>query len=225
MDLDAPLYLDNHLLVFRKPAGLLIQGDHTGDESLYDLASQYLKVTFNKPGNVFVGIVHRLDRPVSGVVVLARTSKAASRLSDQFRQKRVKKTYWALVEGNPPAKGKLTDWIRRDGVHSKIATPSTGKKAELSFRLLRRFGDSALLEIDLDTGRHHQIRVQLSHIGFPIIGDFRYGSRRKFPNMAVALHAREVKIKHPVRDEEMTFTAPLEEIWPEEIRTAEVKLT
>lgn len=219
-----PIYTDNHLLVVHKPAGMLIQGDKTGDVSLYDRACQYLKTTCHKPGNVFLGIVHRLDRPVSGIVVFARTSKAASRLSDQFRRKVVTKKYWALVEGIPPKQGKLVNWIRRNGVNSVISTESAGKKAVLSYRLLKQFEQIAMLEVDLDTGRHHQIRVQLANIGFPIIGDFRYGSRTKFPQQAVALHAHSVSFKHPVRDEQLFFTAPLNPTWPEMVRTVEASL-
>jgi len=221
LTLPEPIYLDNHLLVVSKPAGLLVQKDNTGDPSLYDLAAAYLKSSFQKPGNVFLGIVHRLDRPVSGVMVLARTSKAASRLSDEFRRKQVEKRYWALVEGTPPSEGRLVDWIQRKDVTSFVSDPSSGQKAELSFRVIRQFDTTALLEIKLDTGRHHQIRVQLAHIGFPIIGDFRYGSRISFPRKAIALHARSIKIKHPVRNETVCFSAPLDHLWPGEVRVIE----
>lgn len=218
MTIDPPLYIDNHLLVLFKPAGLLIQGDRTGDPSLHELARQYLKQSFHKPGNVFLGLVHRLDRPVSGVVVFARTSKAAGRLSTQFRQKQVKKTYWALVEGNPPDEAILSDRIRRNGVTSVIDATAAGKAARLSYRLLKQFQACALLEIDLDTGRHHQIRLQLSNFGFPILGDFRYGSNKPFPKRAVALHARSLALKHPVRNEYLTFSAPLEPHWPQPVK-------
>ena len=206
------------MLVLHKPAGLLVQKDSTGDASLFDLARDYLKITFNKPGNVYIGLVHRIDRPASGVVVFARTSKAAGRLSDQFRRKAVKKKYWALVEGQPDDQGRLVNWIRRDGVHSLIATESTGKKSVLSYRVIAYFDGRSLLEVDLETGRHHQIRVQLAHIGFPIIGDFRYGSKRPFPNRAIALHACSVTIKHPVKTDMLTFTAPVDDTWPADVR-------
>ena len=219
-----PLYLDNHLLVVCKPAGMLIQKDITGDLSLYDAGRKFLKKTFNKPGNVYLGMVHRLDRPVSGVVVFARTSKAASRLSDQLRRKTVKKTYWALVKGKTPERDRLTDWILRDGVHSRISTTAEGKKAELSYHRGLYKNDVSLLELELETGRHHQIRVQLSHKGFPIIGDFRYGSKIKFPQKALALHARSITISHPVREERMTFTAPLEATWPENIKKLQAEM-
>ncbi len=213
-----PLYIDNHLFVVCKPAGMLIQKDITGDLSLYDEVRNYLKITFNKPGNVYLGLVHRLDRPVSGVVVFARTSKAASRLSDQFRRKTVKKTYWALVNGKTPKEERLTNWILRNGVHSSISTEAEGKMAELSYHRIHYQNDVSLLELALETGRHHQIRVQLSHKGFPIIGDFRYGSRIKFPRKALALHAHSITISHPVRTERITFSAPLQTFWPEDIK-------
>ncbi|MBU2645479.1 RluA family pseudouridine synthase [bacterium] len=213
-----PLYLDNHLLVVCKPAGILIQSDITGDLSLLEAARHYLKETFDKPGNVFLGMVHRLDRPVSGVVVFAKTSKAASRLSDQFRKKTVEKKYWALVEGKPPKSGVLSNRIVREGVNSRITNETIGKEADLSFRRILYSNNTSLIEIVLGTGRHHQIRVQLAHIGFPIIGDFRYGSKVKFPNRALALHARSVTINHPVRGKRMIFVAPLDTIWPEEVK-------
>lgn len=222
MGIIEPLYFDNHLLVVCKPAGILIQKDNTGDKSLYDVARSYLKKTLNKPGNVYLGLVHRLDRPVSGVVVFARTSKAASRLSDQFRRKTVTKTYWALVKGKTPKKGSLTNWILRDGVNSRISTKASGKRAALSYRRILYQNDTSFLVIELETGRHHQIRVQLSHIGFPIIGDFRYGSKIKFPDKALALHARSIVISHPISEERLTFVAPLETSWPESIKKIQV---
>ena len=208
------LHIDNHLLVVNKPAGTLVQGDKTGDLSLLETARDYLKKEFNKPGNVYLGLVHRLDRPVSGVVVLARTSKAASRLSQQIREKAWKKTYWALVEGNPPHKQKLVDDIKREGVTSRIVKKGTGQSAVLEYQRLGYFEEQVLLEIDLSTGRHHQIRVQLANTGFPIIGDFRYGSKRKFPNRNIALHARSIRLKHPVRDEVIQLTADPPVYWP-----------
>ena len=208
------IYIDNHLLVVNKSAGMLVQGDITGDLSLLEAARDYLKKEFNKPGNVYLGLVHRLDRPVSGVIVLARTSKAAGRLSQQIRDKLVKKTYWALVEGNPPQRQKLVNDIERTGTTSRIVKTGTGKSAVLEYQRLGAVQDLSLLEIDLSTGRHHQIRLQLSNIGFPIIGDFRYGSKRKFPNRSIGLHARAVSLKHPVKDEVMVFEATPPHYWP-----------
>jgi RluA family pseudouridine synthase len=213
------LYSDNHLLVIRKPAGMLVQGDRTGDTSLLDYAREYIKDKFNKPGNVYLGLVHRLDRPTSGVVVFALTSKAAKRLSEQFRVGSVQKIYWALVEGKTPTNGTLVDRIHRHGPTSHIVRGDGGQRAELSFRRLRYHKGVSWVEIELATGRHHQIRVQFSHRGHPVIGDFRYGSKVKFGKKALALHARSLTISHPTRKEEMTFLAELESFWPRQFRT------
>ena len=213
------LHTDNHLLVVRKPAGMLVQGDRTGDTSLLDYAREYIKDKFDKPGNVYIGLVHRLDRPTSGVVVLALTSKAAKRLSEQFRVGDVRKIYWALVEGKTPSNGTLVDQIRRHGITSHIARGDGGQRAELSFRRLQYHKGVSWVEIELATGRHHQIRVQFSHRGHPVIGDFRYGSKIKFGQKALALHARSLTISHPTRKEEMTFLAELEPFWPRQFRT------
>ena len=213
------LYTDNHLLVVRKPAGLLVQGDRTGDTSLLDCAREYIKDQFNKPGNVYLGLVHRLDRPTSGVVVFALTSKAAKRLSDQFRERNVRKIYWALVQGETPTEGTLVDRIRRHGPKSHLSKGTDGQHAELSFRRLRYRKGVSWVEIELATGRHHQIRVQFAHRGHPVIGDFRYGSKIKFGQRALALHARSLTISHPTRKEEMTFVAGLEPFWPIQFRT------
>lgn len=207
------LYLDNHLLVVRKPAGLLIQGDHTADENLLDMGKAYLKDAFDKPGNVFLGLVHRLDRPVSGVVVFARTSTAARRLSDQFRRRTVEKYYIALVEGKVVKTGRLVHHIARRQTKSRIVSHA-GQRAELSFeRLAYRRGISCI-RVNLATGRHHQIRVQFAHIGHPILGDFKYGSRKPFPNRAIALHAQAISVTHPTKKARMTFEAEPESFWP-----------
>ena len=201
------IFIDNHLLVLNKPAGILIQGDKTGDPTLLDEARLYLKERFNKPGNVYLGLVHRLDRPVSGVVVFARTSKAAARLSEQFRTKSPKKIYLALAEGEVPTEGEWTDRIVRKGVTSSIGKDAEGQRAELKFRRLDYDGKKSLVEIELATGRHHQIRVQFASRGHPIIGDVRYGSKIKFGDRALALHARSLTIIHPTLKKEMTFTS------------------
>ncbi len=207
------LYLDNHLLVARKPAGMLIQGNHTADENLLDRGKAFLKVKFNKPGNVFLGLVHRLDRPVSGVVVFARTSTAARRLSDQFRKRTVEKCYVALVEGKVAKTGRLVHDIARRQTKSRIVTRG-GQRAELSFeRVAYRRGISHI-RVNLATGRHHQIRVQFAHIGHPVWGDFKYGSRAPFPNRAIALHALSLTVAHPTQKERMTFEAAPEAFWP-----------
>ena len=208
------LYLDNHLLVVRKPAGMLVQGNHTRDENLLDIGKAYLKVKFNKPGNVFLGLVHRLDRPVSGVVVFARTSTSARRLSQQFRERTVEKHYIALVHGKTPEKGHLENHIARRQTKSRIVNAPHGQRAELTYeRLAYRNGVSSL-RVDLATGRHHQIRVQFADIGHPVLGDFKYGSRKPFPNRAIALHAQSLTIIHPTKKERMTFETRPETFWP-----------
>ncbi len=208
------LYLDNHLLVVRKPAGMLVQGNHTGDENLLDIGKAYLKVKFNKPGNVFLGLVHRLDRPVSGVVVFARTSTSARRLSQQFRERTVKKRYVALVHGKVPKNGRLVNYIARRQTKSRIVNAPHGQRAELSYeRLAYRNGVSSV-RVNLATGRHHQIRVQFADMGHPVLGDFKYGSRKPFPNRAIALYAQALTITHPTKKEPMTFETKPETFWP-----------
>jgi 23S rRNA pseudouridine1911/1915/1917 synthase len=212
-DLDL-VFLDNHLLVVNKPAGLLIQGDKTGDTTLFQIAKHYLKKAFNKPGNVYLGLVHRLDKPVSGLVVFARTSKAAARLSEQLREKTMKKTYRALVKGKTPDSGILEDYIIRNGSTSQIADRKVGKQAILTYRRLVFQNGISLLEIDLQTGRHHQIRVQLANLGFPILGDFKYGSKESFPINSIALHACSLRLHHPVKLDERIFIAAPAIRWP-----------
>lgn len=207
------IYCDNHLLVINKAPGLLVQGDRSGDTSLLDLARDYIKKRYHKPGNVYLGLVHRLDRPVSGVLVLARTSKAASRLSEQFRNRSVRKVYHALVEGDVPQEGTWSDRISRNGVTSRISKNEKCLSANLKFCRLNYNNGISLVEIDLGTGRHHQIRVQCASRGFPILGDFRYGSKIKFGDKALALHARSITICHPVRKEDMMFTADYPSCW------------
>jgi RluA family pseudouridine synthase len=210
--------MDNHLLVVRKPSGTLVQGDCTGDISLFEQARAYIKEKYNKPGNVYLGLVHRLDRPTSGAVVFALTSKAASRLSEQFRTRQVRKIYWALVEGKAPPEGKLVDCIARRGARSHITKDEEGQYAELHFRRRRYNRGVSWVEIELATGRRHQIRVQFGNRGMPVVGDFRYGSKTKFGQRALALHARSLTIIHPTRREEMTFTTEPEAFWPGDFR-------
>lgn len=212
------LYLDNHLLVVRKPAGLLVQGDRSGDPTLLEAAREHVRRVYAKPGNVFMGLVHRLDRPVSGVVVFARTSKAAARLSEQFRTRTPRKRYWALVKGAMPEAGELVDRLERKGQTSAIATGDAGQEARLSYRRLGMRGGVSWLEIDLHTGRHHQIRLQLAHHGHPILGDYRYGDGTGFPDRAVALHAVSLEIDHPTRRVPLRFWAEPEPRWPAHFR-------
>jgi len=176
------LYEDNHLIAVFKPAGILVQGDETGDECLMDEVKAYLKEKYNKPGQVFLGLLHRLDRPVSGVVLFAKTSKGATRLSEQIRNHSVKKTYKCLVEGKPKKeKGTLINWLRKDEQKNKTTVFDVARGdafyAELDYRVLKTNGKNSLLEINLKTGRPHQIRSQLAHIGHPILGDLKYGAK------------------------------------------------
>lgn len=211
------LYEDNHLLVVDKPPGIATQGASGQTDSLLVRARHYLKQKYRKPGNVYLGVVSRLDAPVSGVVVLARTSKAARRLNEQFRSRVVSKRYWALVEGEPlPATGECVDWLWHDEHRRRMAivgrdTPSA-QEARLAYRRLRTFSGISLIEVELHTGRKHQIRVQLSHRGWPIVGDRRYGSRRVF-SAGIALHARNLALIHPTRGESMEFVAPVPAFW------------
>jgi 23S rRNA pseudouridine1911/1915/1917 synthase len=210
------LYCDNHLLAVRKPAGVLVQPDKTGDVSLLDLAKEYVKARFDKKGNVFVGCVHRLDRPVSGVVVFARTSKAAARLSEQFRGKQVEKIYWAIVEGKCPLKGVLEDQLLRSGQRSRVVEGAGGKEASLGYRRIALLPQNrSAVEISLHSGRHHQIRVQFASLGHPVVGDLRYGSTQTFPNRAIALHAHALSIEHPTTKEKLTFRCGIDRSWPD----------
>ena len=210
------LYEDNHLLVINKPAGLATQGAAAGEDSLVSRAKEYLKQTYNKPGNVYVGVVSRLDAAVTGVVILARTSKAAARLSEQFREAEVAKTYWAVVEGKVPQdSGVLVDWLAKDERQRKmiVVGNSQGQEARLRFRRLAVLSvRQTLVEVGLETGRKHQIRVQFAHQGCPIVGDAKYGGTQVF-SPGIALHARRLAIVHPTLQTRQEFAAPLPESW------------
>ena len=210
------LYEDNHLLVVVKPAGLITQGADAGEESLVTQAKAYLKAKYQKPGNVYVGVVSRLDAPVSGVVVLARTSKAAERLTETFREREAAKHYWALVSGHPPARGELRDWLIKDERLQRVVVASEktpgAKEAVLRFRTLGKIPGGAWLEVELVTGRKHQIRVQLAARGWPILGDAKYGSRAKF-DAGIALHARRLELAHPVQKTPLVFEAEPPRSW------------
>jgi 23S rRNA pseudouridine1911/1915/1917 synthase len=214
---------DNHCLALNKPAGLLSQGDSTGDPSVLDLARDYLKTTYAKPGNVFVGLVHRLDRPTSGVVLVARTSKGASRLSEQFRDGLIEKTYLAIAEGSwTDESGEWEDWLIKDESTNVVTTasPNTARaqRASVAYRVLERHRGTIVIELRPTTGRGHQLRVQLASRGLPIVGDRKYGAASKLLTLKgqprIALHARSLQFKHPTRPEHLTVEAPLPEDWP-----------
>ncbi|MCX7421120.1 MAG: RluA family pseudouridine synthase [Planctomycetia bacterium] len=212
------LFEDNHCLALLKPAGVLTMGDATGDVSAVDLAREYLREKYDKPGKVFVGVVHRLDRPVSGVLLFARTSKAASRLSEQFRKHSICKIYHAVVEGRPPQRqGELVDWLAKSEASNisrvvKQDAENGSQEARLAYRCLKAAAGISLLEIDLQTGRSHQIRVQLSSRGMPICGDAKYGSQTRLDGW-LALHAASLTFEHPTRHEPITVTAPHPNNW------------
>ena len=208
------VYEDNHIIVVNKTASEIVQGDKTGDTPLSEMVKEYLKVKYNKPGNVFVGVTHRLDRPVSGVVVFAKTSKALARLNDMFRLGEVKKTYWAIVKDHPKElEGELMHWMVRNEKQNKSYAYDkerpNSKKAILRYKLIGHSQNYHLLEVDLQTGRHHQIRCQLAKMGCPIKGDLKYGSPRSNPDGSICLHARRVTFVHPVSKEVIDVTAPL----------------
>lgn len=211
------LYEDNHLLVVNKPAQLATMGVMEGTASVVTEAKRYLKTKYQKPGNVYLGVVSRLDTMVSGVLVLARTSKAAARLSEQFRESRAEKTYWAAVENAPPSPEEtLTHWLIKDEKLRRMTVAKThvagAQKARLSYTTVRKTAKATLLEVRLETGRKHQIRLQLATIGSPILGDRKYGSRQPFPH-GIALHSRRLVIEHPTTRKKMTFEAPLPASW------------
>lgn len=208
------LYEDNHLIVVNKRVGDIVQGDKTGDTPLSEVIKAYIAEKYHKPGEVFLGVVHRLDRPTTGVVVFARTSKALTRLNKMFSERETQKTYWAVVKNPPPDKqGTLTHFLKRNPQQNKSyayekEVPDS-KKAVLDFRVISTSDTYYLLEIDLHTGRHHQIRSQLAAIGCPIKGDLKYGYPRSNPDGGIHLHARRLVFTHPVKKEEITISAPV----------------
>lgn len=208
------VYEDNHLIIVNKTASEIVQGDKTGDTPLSETVKQYIKEKYAKPGNVFLGVVHRLDRPVSGLVVFAKTSKALARLNEMFRNSEVKKTYWAIVKQRPPQdEGELVNYLVRNEKQNKSYAydkeVKNSKKAVLHYRLIGHSQNYFLLEVDLKTGRHHQIRCQLAKMGCPIKGDLKYGFARSNPDGSIGLHAHRVKFVHPVSKELIDVTAPL----------------
>ena len=208
------VYEDNHIIVVNKTASEIVQGDKTGDTPLSEMVQLYLKEKYNKPGNVFIGVPHRLDRPVSGLVVLAKTSKALARLNEMFRNGEVKKTYWAIVKERPEElEGELKHWLVRNEKQNKSYAydkeVKNSKKAVLCYKLIAHSVNYHLLEVDLKTGRHHQIRCQLAKMGCPIKGDLKYGFPRSNPDGSICLHARRVRFIHPVSKLEIDLIAPL----------------
>jgi 23S rRNA pseudouridine1911/1915/1917 synthase len=208
------LYEDNHLIIVNKNCGEIVQADTSGDVSLEQTVKDYLKKKYNKPGDVFLGVVLRLDRPVSGITVFARTSKALLRINQMFQEKLIRKTYWAVVKNMPPDKeGSLTHYLIRNTKtnrsYAQLTECNDAKKAVLHYRHIASSDRYHLLEIKLETGRHHQIRCQLAAIGCPIRGDLKYGFPRSNPNGGISLHARQIQFQHPVKDEEINIIAPL----------------
>ena len=230
------LYEDNHIIIVNKQAGEIVQGDKTGDTPLVETVKQYIKEAYAKPGNVFLGVVHRLDRPVSGAVIYARTSKALARLNEMFRKNEVHKTYWAIVERNEKIRMKneefniddykrnqnssirLDHWLVRNEKQNKSyaydhEVPNS-KKAILEYRVLAEGEHYNLVEVDLKTGRHHQIRCQLAAVGMPIRGDLKYGARRNNPDGSISLCAHSIEFDHPVSHQHIHVEAPLPDNWP-----------
>ena len=214
------LFEDNHLLIVNKKSGDIVQGDKTGDKPLSEVVKEYIKEKHNKPGDVFLGVVHRLDRPTSGIIIFARTSKALERLNKMLRDRVISKTYWAIIKNNPKkVKDTLIHFLKKNPKNNKstVFTKKTegSKKAILHFTIKKKLDNYSLLEIDLETGRHHQIRAQLSFIGSPIKGDLKYGASRSNKDGSIHLHARTINFTHPVSKKTITIIAPIpnEVIW------------
>ena len=214
------LFEDNHLIAVNKRPGDIVQGDRTGDKPLSEIVKIYIKDKYRKPGAVFLGVVHRIDRPTSGVVIFARTSKALSRFNQILAKKQAQKTYWAVVKDKPPkASDSLVHWLKKNSSQNKsYVSPSEipqAKKAELVYNVLKKLDNYYLLEVDLKSGRHHQIRAQLAAIGIPIKGDLKYGAPRSNKDGSIHLHARSLEFEHPVRRERMKIMAepPDDTLW------------
>ncbi|MCF6359360.1 MAG: RluA family pseudouridine synthase [Cyclobacteriaceae bacterium] len=230
------LYEDNHLLIVNKAAGVLVQGDHTKDKPLVELCRDYVRDKYNKPGNVFMGLVHRLDRPVSGIVVLAKTSKGLERMSKLFHDRKVQKTYWAITKHKPRFPGSsrdhgtLINWLRKDGSKNLVTAyqeeTEGAQKAELSYRVLGKLNDHFLLEIKPKTGRPHQIRAQLGAVKTPIKGDLKYGFTSANVDKSINLHARKLYFQHPIKKEPVEIIAPLPEtdFWEQYLVLEQIKV-
>lgn len=214
------IYEDNHIIIVNKRAGDIVQGDKTGDKPLSDVVKDYIKIKYNKPGNVYLGVVHRLDRPTTGIVMFSKTSKALPRLNKLFAEKKANKTYWAIVKNTPQVPhDTLINWLRKNPKNNKSTAFNKeikdSKKAILHYKTLKVLDNYILLEIALETGRHHQIRTQLASIGSPIKGDLKYGFDRSNKDASISLHARRLQFEHPVSKEPIDVTAPLpnDPIW------------
>ena len=214
------LFEDNHIIVINKRAGDIAQGDKTGDKPLGDVVKDYIKDKYNKPGNVYLGVVHRLDRPTTGIILFAKTSKALPRLNKMFAEKSAKKTYWAIVKNKPNKdQDTLVNWLKKNPKNNKSKAHTNevddSKKAILHYQVIKKLDNYFLLEVNLETGRHHQIRSQLSSIGSPIKGDLKYGFDRSNKDASIHLHARVLEFEHPVKKELITIVAPLpkDAIW------------
>ena len=214
------LFEDNHIIIVNKRAGDITQGDKTGDKPLSDVVKEYIKVKYNKPGNIYLGVVHRLDRPTSGVIIFAKTSKSLERLNKMLREKEIQKTYWAVFKIPPKETRKtLIDFLKKNQKNNKSSVYKKeidgSKRAVLHYQVIKKLDNYTLLEIGLETGRHHQIRAQLSAIGSPIKGDLKYGFERSNKDGSIHLHARKIEFTHPVRKEMICITAPTpnEVIW------------
>lgn len=210
------LYEDNHIIIVNKRAGDIVQGDKTGDKPLSDVVKEYIAEKYNKPGNVYLGVVHRLDRPTTGLVIFSKTSKALPRLNKLFVDKEAQKTYWAIVKNKPEnSEDTLIHWLKKNPTNNKsiayIKEVADSKKAILHYKILKKLDNYFLLEVNLETGRHHQIRSQLASIGCPIKGDLKYGFDRSNPNASIHLHARHIHFIHPVSNDVIEITAPLPE--------------
>ncbi len=219
MDLDI-LYEDNHLVIVNKKPGQIVQGDATGDTPLGDYVAEYIRVKYNKPGKAFIGLPHRLDRPTSGIVIFTRTSKALSRMTELFKKREIQKTYWAVSPNKPePAKGRLEHYLRKKPKQNKSYAVSKGTQgsqfAALSYTYLRSTDRYHLIEVDLETGRHHQIRTQLSTIGCPLKGDLKYGAPRPNKDRSIHLHSRSVSFVHPIKNQPVHLIAnpPDDPVW------------
>lgn len=208
------LFEDNHIIAVNKRVGDIVQGDKTGDKPLSDIVKEYIKEKYNKPGEVYLGVVHRLDRPTTGIIIFARTSKALSRLNDLFKNRETRKSYWAVVKNQPPkSQDTLVHYLKRNEKNNTSKAYSSqvqdSKQASLEYKIIKTLNSYFVLEINLHTGRHHQIRAQLSAIGCPIKGDLKYGFDRSNPNGGIHLHARALSFVHPVTKELLQITAPV----------------